>query len=223
LILIAWSAVAPKVEATTIDWADEVVSSIYVLDPAFALGAPDNQFGNWGNNPGSATYAYGGSSVTYDSAGLASLLGITPGTLGAGNFIAFEANGSAGLGFEGSVWSFDDGTSAFTYTWVEGSSAAGPVVAAGTISFASYAAFFGLSPLVQAGDMAYLIFDVPVDVSAPGFEVTLTSSQAGRDGGTPDPDAMGAFVAEAAPVPEPSSLALMGLGLAAAALRRRRR
>jgi hypothetical protein len=215
---------ATRSEAVTIDWADSVVSSIFVSLPANALGAPDNQFAGWGNNPGIATYDYTGSALTYDSSGLATLLGITPGALGTANFIAFEVNGSAGLGFEGSVWSFDDGSSVFTYTWVEGSSAGGPVVAAGSLSFAAYAAFFGLTPLTITGDIAFLLFNAPVDVNAPDFEVTLASSQNGRDGGTPDPDAMGAFVTPRAAVPEPSSWVLMGLGLAgAAALARPRR
>ena len=94
MIFIACAVVAPRAEAVSIGWADSVVSSSFVTNPQNVLGAPDNAFGDWGSNPGSATYAYAGGSVSYDSGGLAALLGISPATLGSANFIAFEVNGS---------------------------------------------------------------------------------------------------------------------------------
>jgi hypothetical protein len=220
MVLIAGFLAASTAEATIIDWADELVSSTFVFNPQNALGAPDNATAGIGANPGSATYAYTGGATTHDTASLAALLGTTTATLSSANFIAFEVNGSAGLGFEGSLWSFDDGSSVFNYQWIEGSSANGPVVAAGTMSFAAYAAFFGIPPLTITGDIAFLLFDVPVNVDSASFEVTLTSSRLGRDAGTPDPDAMGRLVN---PVPEPSSLGLVALAAAGAAAFRRAR
>ena len=211
-------------EAVSIDWADGGVASGDLTNPTFFIGPPDQGVTNTleGPPPGSILAEYSGSTTAYDNGGLAAILGINTHTLLSGNFIAFDRNAGGGaFGFESSHWTFSDGTTTFEYSWVELSPPNGAVIAAGTIDGPNYSSYFGLPPLNFDVDWGYLLFNVPVDVRAAGFQVQMDAVpfDRGPDGisGTPNVDAMGALL----PVPEPSALGLLALGIGLAILRRR--
>jgi hypothetical protein len=164
---------------------------------------------------------FSGSSTAYSDAALAALLGTSLATLSSANFIAFDRSLTGGpfgsFGFESSDWTFTDGATTFQYQWTELSAASGAVLAAGSVDAASYAAFFGLSSLGSGVEWGYLLFQVPVDVTASAFQVTMEARPFDRGAlgvtGTPDVDAMGAL--SAVPVPEPTSAGLLAVALAA--------
>jgi hypothetical protein len=213
--------------AVSIDWADDGVASGAVAGPTFFLGAPDQQVTNAlaGPPPGSLLASFSGSSTAYSDGALAALLGTSLTTLGASNFLVFDRSLTGGpfgsFGFESSHWTFTDGATTFEYDWTELSPASGAVLAAGSVDAASYAAFFGLPSLGPSFEWGFLLFQVPVDVAAPGFQVTMEARPFDRGDlgvtGTPDVDAMGALLP--VPVPEPAAAGLLSAALGLGVLR----
>jgi hypothetical protein len=209
--------------AIVINWAGTGAETIpTITNPAGAVGAPDAAPGapffnlaSVANSGGTGTWGSFGSGVSYDTAALSALLGVT---LSGVDFLAAELNGSPGIGFEGSKWVFSDGVNAFATEHIPGGPLQPGIVANVGVSFADYAAFFGLTPFVVSGDFSFLLFDLPssVDTSSASFTVQV-SKGGGFDGGTPDIDALGVVA-----VPEPGALALVSLGLLALAARRNR-
>lgn len=227
------------VHAVSIDWADAFQTSGTVVNPAGVLGAPDNlraavcpqdpAFCGLGSTPptvppGSLTVSFNRSASTYGTEALAALLGVPLDVLLAADVIAFDRNAGAGptdIGFEDSLWRFDDGMTAYNFYWDFGASAGGVVSAVGSVDRFPYATFFGLTPLDFDAGFGFLLFDlegVGVDASSADFRVTISADPAST---APDPDAIGRLVP--VPVPEPAGLGLLlGLGCLLALHRRPR-
>lgn len=146
---------------------------------------------------------------TMHYSGLARLLGIPDALLARADVIAFEGNGGGGAGTDGgwesSDWTFTDGVNTRRVSFNEKIGAAPhpgsdpTVIATGSISSKAYSAFFGMcSPDLDSPVISYILFDLHstgpiVDTSRPAFSVTLANGRGGE--GTPDPDAIGVFVA----------------------------
>lgn len=213
-----------SVLATVINWAGTGVETAGdIINPAGAVGAPDADSGpgatNFNlaavaNSGGTGTWGSFGPGVSYDTASLEALLGLS---MSGVDFLAVEFNGSAGLGFEGSKWVFSDGVNTFATEHVPLDPLHPGIVGNVSVTSAAYTTFFGLSPFTPTGDFNFLLFDLPssVDTSSAAFTAQV-SNGGGFDNGTPDIDAMGVIV------PEPGTFALLGLGLLALAARRSR-
>ena len=213
--VLAMAAPRPA-SATVINWAGTGVEAVAsFLNPENGIGAPDFNLATVSNGGGTGRFGSFGSGVAYDSTALSALLGVS---LSGVDFLAVELNGSPLLGFEGSKWLFSDGTDTFATEHIPGGPLQPGIVANVSVSYAAYAAFFGLSVPIGSGDMNFLLFDLPdaVDTLSPTFTVEV-SKGGGFDGGTPDIDAMGVLV------PEPTTALLVGLGLLAVVTSRRRR
>ena len=146
---------------------------------------------------------------TMHYSGLARLLGVSDALLARADVIAFEGNGGHGAGidngWESSDWSFTDGinTRRVRFNELVGASphpGSDPtVIATGSISSSAYSSFFGMcskdhdSPVIS-----YRLFDLhstapALVTSRREFSVTLANGTGGE--GSPDPDAIGVFVA----------------------------
>jgi hypothetical protein len=131
--------------------------------------------------------------------GLAAFLGVSESTLARADIIAFEDNGflpAPSGGFESSHWVFSDETSSFAVDFNENTVPATSipgVVANGSVSGASYKAYFGITPPFPQTVASYLLFDLPptINTASPAFSVTVSSGLPGEGEGTPDPDAIG--------------------------------
>jgi hypothetical protein len=130
--------------------------------------------------------------------GLAAFLGVSESDLARADIIAFEDNGFAPApsgGWESSHWAFSDVTSSFAIDFdeftVPATSIPG-VVANGSVSGASYAAYFGVPPLPSTV-VSYLLFDLPptINTASPAFSVKVSGGFPIEGEGTPDVDAIG--------------------------------
>ncbi len=185
--------------------------------PANMVGAPNNTT----TAIGSATVSGWQSATNYNPFSFASFLGISVSALAQGDVIAFEHNGGgAPVGnFESSRWTMTNGI--FTQVIIHDETVAAPlpgVVATGSMSQATYNAFFGISG-TQSPVVSWIILDSALDVNDAGFTLNVSAGTTGE--GTPDIDALGRICSCA--VPEPSTLAAAGLGLIAIIRKRRNR
>ena len=160
------------------------------IDASLVLGRPDGRVADFRGGDCAATYRNFTAVEPYDPAALAAALGVAPDLVVAADFIAFEA---WGVSFELSTWTFSAG--GVTHA-VE---APGDALAFGTITSATYAAFFGLQAGIDPLDeWQFALLDTgPVDVLAADFAVEIQRG----DGpyGSPDLDAIGAMTGGAVP------------------------
>ena len=203
LFLIPFLLAGQAAFAVTINWST-VQTSTGVTSPANSLGAPNGQ--NASLSPtGLLTVSQFLQSVAYSDSALAAALNLS--SLPVFNVILLEFNGTAGLGWEGSQFSFTSGGPAVSMQVNNGAGIGTPVnyvVAAGAISAAAYQSLFG-STAVGAADIPYLLFNLSgsgVNAAAPNFQLSIN----GFNGSTPDPDAIGIVPPG---VPEPSTGILM--------------
>lgn len=174
-------------EAAEILWAgDFEVGANPPVNPQDALGAPNGLLAGFSTLDAEATYTTFAIAQSVDDSSLAALLGVPVATLQLADFVTFERNGTPGISYEGSTWTFRSGGSSVETVQVPGDSR---VVASGAIDPASYASFFGLVPETQ-GDWPFVLIDLQeVDPTALDFEVTVLRGPDFFD--TPDPDALG--------------------------------
>ncbi len=194
-----------------IGWAGNGLTNI--------VGAPNNSFVALG----STTTTSWQTPIVYNPFSMAAFLGISVSTLARADIIAIEGNGGGSPAghFESSRWTFTNGAFTQTIDHNETSATPGPgIVAFGSLSQASYNAFFGISG-TNSPVISWILLDSALDVRDPGFSLNVQQGFPFLPGeGTPDPDAIGRVVCT---VPEPSSLIAAGLGIAAFVRLRRNR
>lgn len=211
VVLLTYVADARNAAAgiITLDWAGNVDSSSNVSNPDNALNAPNGTlagFGATGSTSTAAFSAFGNSNTQTEASSFAALLGISESVLSQAEFIAFEYNGTAGIAFESSTWTFDDGTNQSVVSYTQGQTDRG-ISALGNIAINDFESFFGFNSTLSGGDFAYIAFDLDgLDLTS----INVSIEAAGVGTQSPDIDAMGKIAAAA--VPEPSSLALLALG-----------
>jgi len=138
---------------------------------------------------------------------------VTAADLSRASVIAFELNGghaAASGGWESCKWVFEDGVRPpVTVIWDERAWATRPpeVTGNGSTDGDRYSEFFRIVPPVTSGRfpalvVSYILFSLPtLDVSSPGFKVTVAGYLTGGEGAppqspkfsesAPDPDAIG--------------------------------
>ena len=207
LALLSFCSIA---SAISIDWAT-AQSSTGVTNPLDSLGPP-NGLNSTVNPGGLLTASQFLQRVTYSNSALAAALNLS--SLPLFNVILLEFNGTPGLGWEGSQFSFSSGGPTVTMQVNSGAGVGIPtnfVVAAGAITRTAYQTLFGFAPVgIPAGDIPYLLFDLSssgVNVASSAFQLSIN----GFNGSTPDPDAIGIIPPS---VPEPGTAILMVSALA---------
>lgn len=130
-------------------------------------------------------------------ANLAALLGVGSDVLARADVIAFELNGGSpgeSGGWESAEWLFQQRGRTLRVVWdavANHSDPPGAVVANGSLTAASYRAYFGITTPRADEVISFQLLDLPpaFDVDAPGLRVTVKGFASGE--GTPDPDAVG--------------------------------
>lgn len=209
-----------------IDWAASS-SNPAGLNPVVAVGPPNAGTGaNTGDGYSITHSDFGvgqGNSRTYP--GFASVF--PSGSFATADFIALEINGTPGIGFESSFWTFTSGSSSLTVHYPN-ALAGGHIVGVGSLTPAVYETLFKLPANSATGEWAYILFDVDglnsgVNPFASDFAVRVVAPgdvkpDGTKDFGSPDLDAMGRISL----VPEPGVLPLAVIGLAGVIRLRRR-
>lgn len=129
-------------------------------------------------------------------ANLAALLGVGPDVLSRADVLAFELNGGhpgEHGGWESADWIFDDGVVTYRVVWDAVAGAATPaeaLVAEGSLTAASYRAFFGITGGTDTV-VSYQLLRLPAAMrtDSTSFRVNVRGFASGE--GTPDPDAIG--------------------------------
>lgn len=184
---------------------------------AGAIGAPDNVSAALGTD----TITAFGAPVIYTQSSFAAFLGVSVATLQRGDVISFEGNGGSApvAHYESSTWALNNGPLTQTIQHNETNPTLAPgVLATGSMSQASYNAFFGLSG-GSSSVISWIMLDSLLDVGDSGFNM-VASGRAGQGvgEGTPDPDAIGTMCLC---VPEPGTYAALSIGLIAMIRRRK--
>jgi len=154
-------------------------------NPNNMVGAPD---GTTINSPDNTVTSVTGSQFTicsfHEKFALAAALGVSVATLNHADIIAFEFNGTPGLGFESSSWKFQVGGT------IENIPMPGGAFASGSLSISAYESLFGVSTGLVVGDCPFVLIQLQsVSAHDPTLSVTVTSL--GASGATPDIDAIG--------------------------------
>jgi hypothetical protein len=181
-----------------IKWADNFVNAAGIANPELGLHPPDGM--HVVTSPGgSITFLKFDDDAVYDEQIFASTLGVSLATLGQADFVCFDLNATAGLGFEPANWTFRNGAAPST----------GPIampagaLSTGSLTPAAYQSLFNLSspPAIPNGDVPWILVDLPspIEPLAPDFRVDIQAGPGSND--TPDPDALGVldFAGPAAP------------------------
>jgi hypothetical protein len=196
--------VQTKCPSSVVLWAGKVLDTngeglSTTNPPEYTLGAPDFESNALQHDDVFNEFVKVGDFRGGFYPGLAAFLGVSESTLARADIIAFEDNGfmtAPSGGWESSHWVFSDGTSSFAVDFneftVPATSIPG-VVANGSVSGASYKAFFGITPPFPQTVASYLLFDLPptINTASPDFSVRVSSGLPGEGEGTPDPDAIG--------------------------------
>jgi hypothetical protein len=168
-------------------WAATVVPGTPgPANPNNMIGAPD---GALITSPDDAIATVTGSQFTicsfHDKLALASALGVTVAKLEQSDVIAFEFNGTPGLGFETSDWKFKVGGMSENIPIPSGANASG------ALSIAAYESLFGVSTGLAVGDFPFVLIHLQSSLSAhdPALEIIVKSY--GAPGLSPDIDAIG--------------------------------
>jgi hypothetical protein len=195
----------PDCPSSVVLWAGKILDTngqgLSQFDtPEYALGAPDFLSNALQDvNESVEEFVKVGDFRGGFHPGLAALLGVSESTLARADIIAFEDNGFAPApsgGFESSHWVFSDGVSSFAVDFNENTVPATSipgVVANGSVSGASYKAFFGITPPFPQTVVSYLLFDLPptINTASSAFSVRVTGGLPGEGEGAPDVDAIG--------------------------------
>lgn len=168
-------------------WAATVVPGTPgPANPNNLIGAPD---GALITSPDDAIATVTGSQFTicsfHDKLALASALGVTVAKLEQSDVIAFEFNGTPGLGFEMSDWKFKVGSMFENVPIPSGANASG------ALSIAAYESLFGVSTGLAVGDFPFVLIHLQSSLSVhdPALEIIVKSF--GAPGLSPDIDAIG--------------------------------
>lgn len=190
-ILTAALHVASAAWAAEFHWPTAFTDgAVPPIDASQVLGRPDGRVADFRGGSSAATYRDFTAIEEYEPISLAAALGVSLDFVLAADFIAFEA---WGVSFELSTWTFSAG--GVTHV-VE---APGDALAFGTITSATYAAFFGLQAGIDPLDeWQFALLDTgPVDVLAADFAVEIRRGYGPY--GSPDLDAIGVMTGGAVP------------------------
>lgn len=155
-------------------------------NPNNLIGAPD---GAMITSPDDTIATVTGSQFNicsfHDKLALAAALGVTVAKLEQSDVLAFEFNGTPGLGFEPSDWKFKVGGMSENIPIPSGANASG------ALSISAYESFFGVSTGKAVGDFPFVLIHLqsPISVHNPALEITVKSFAA--PGFSPDIDAIG--------------------------------
>jgi hypothetical protein len=138
-------------------------------------------------------------------ANLAALLRVAPDVLARADVLAFELNGgSPGEhgGWESTDWLFLDGVSTYRVVWDAVANHAEPaeaLLANGSLTGASYRAFFGIAGGSPDVVVSYQLLRLPTALrtDSSAFRVTVRGFASGE--GTPDPEAIGVLARPCVP------------------------